>query len=144
MEGIFSELARLFDGIKRNEKDEILHCTKVLSLKLKQVNETSDFGAEKLAFIYNKPFQAVINQNSPSSTIVLDSIELYTSLIQKCRFKSPREVVSHFAWVPSFSEKIGQEDEPVIEALTSYLKFLFTIQCPDSEAYRYLTKKVLP
>ncbi|CAG5106135.1 Oidioi.mRNA.OKI2018_I69.chr1.g2699.t1.cds [Oikopleura dioica] len=53
-----------------------------------------------------------------------------------CRFKSPREVISHFAWIPSFSEKIGQKDEPVIEALTSYLKFLFTIQCPDSEAYR--------
>ena len=59
MESIFSELARLFDGIKKNEKREILDSTRILKIKLKQINaeNSSDFGAEKLAFIYNKPFQ---------------------------------------------------------------------------------------
>ena len=105
MESIFSELARLFDAIKKNEKDEILDSTRILRIKLKQIQTSGDFGAQKLAFIYNKPFQAIIKQNAPSSTIVIDSVEFYTFLIEKSVFKSPIEVVPHFGWIQNFSQK---------------------------------------
>ncbi|CBY33288.1 unnamed protein product, partial [Oikopleura dioica] len=136
MESIFSELARLFDAIKKNERDEILDSTKILRIQLKQTQNSGDFGAEKLAFIYNKPFQAIIKQNAPSSTIVLDSVEFYTSLIQKCVFKSPIEIVPHFSWIPNFSQKIGEKDETILETLSSFLKHLFSIKCPDTVTYR--------
>ena len=135
MESIFAELARLFDAINKNEKDEILDSTRVLRIKLKQ-NSSADFGAEKIAFIYNKPFQAIIAQNAPSSTIVLDSVEFYSSLIQKCVFKSPIEIVPHFSWIPKFAEKIEEKDETILEALSSFMKHLFEIKCPDTVTYR--------
>ena len=110
-----------------------------MRIKLKQIDNSSssaDFGAEKLAFIYNKPFQAIIKQNAASSTIVLDSVEFYSSLIQKCVFKSPIEVVPHFSWIPKFAEKIEEKDETILEALSAFLKHLVEIKCSDTVTYR--------